>query len=368
MKTDTRWWFVSDLHLGPDGREPRGTAAAITDFLAAVVLADHSPTRHVVLLGDTFDLSGQDACAAEIEAVADRRPELFGAFRTCVAEEVTLHFVCGNHDADLSREQARASLARLAGRGEGDDRVRVHPWILYAPGLFYAEHGHQHHAVHRQPTILVTGAIPTPLAAWIEHRGGSGQHPLARTGAVLRAAGAVRKAEKVALREPYARRIDDEAARIGLPPDALRALAQVSRFRLVPAAAAVAGRVLARSVGRDRQGAYLESAAAEVHRTLSEHGCAVPRYLFGHTHRALLRAVEASDSCYLNTGTWSADVRGRGPDLADPALFPVATIGIRGPQVRGWVRYWRWSPHRQWQGRSPSSENSFPSLTTKRQR
>ncbi|TDO34241.1 hypothetical protein EV643_12826 [Kribbella sp. VKM Ac-2527] len=365
MKTDTRWWFVSDLHLGPDEPSPRRTGEAFTDFLGAVVLPDDSPSRHLVLLGDTFDLREPEAAgAAGIEAIGVRYQDLFAALRTCVVEGVTLDFVCGNHDSVLARAPVRSALRRLAGRGTGDDLLRVHPWILYEPGVFYAEHGHQHHAVHRQPAILLPDPVRTPLAAWA----GKGQHPPARARALLRAVGAVRRAERVVPTARYANLLDEEALSIGLSADALRALARISRFRPVPAAAAVLGRVLARSVGRDRGGAYLESAAAEVHRTLTEHGCAVPWYLFGHTHRAQWAFVEGGDSRYLNSGTWSADVRGSGPDSADTTLFPVATIGISGSRVRGWLRYWRWSPHHQWQLRSPWSENSLPSLTTKRQR
>jgi UDP-2,3-diacylglucosamine pyrophosphatase LpxH len=351
MKADMRWWFVSDLHLSPDEPAPRRTGEAFTDFLGAVVLADDSPTRHLVLLGDIFNLREPEAAGpVEIEAIAARYQDLFAALRTCVAEGVTLDFVCGNHDSALARASVRTALGRLAGRGAGDDRVRAHPWILYAPGVFYAEHGHQHHAVHRQPAILLPDPVRTPLAAWAEH----GLHPPARAGAILRAVGAVRHAERVVPTAGYARLLDKEAVRIGLSADALRALARISRFRPVPAAVAVAGRVLARSMWRDHSGAYLESAVAEVHRTLTEHGCAVPWYLFGHTHRALCALVEDGDSRYLNTGTWSADVRGRGPDSVDTALFPVATIGISGQEVRGWLRYWRWSPHHQGQHLSGS--------------
>lgn len=365
MKTDSRWWFVSDLHLSPHEPSVRDTGEAFADFLDAVVLADDSPTRHLVLLGDTFDLGEQEAAGtADIEAVAVRYRDLFTALRSCVTDGVTLDFVCGNHDSALSRPSVLSALGQLAGRGMGDDRVHVHPWLLYEPGVFYAEHGHQHHAVHRQPAILLPDPVRTPLAAWTEHELG----PLARSAAVLGAVRDVRRAERIVPTAQYAGLLDDEAVRVGLPADALHALARTSRFRPVPATAAVAGRVLSRAVGRDRWGDYLESAVADVHYTLTAHGCAVPWYLFGHTHRAMTTFVDGSGSRYINTGTWSADVRGSGPDGWDPMLFPVATIGMSGSRLRGWLRYWRWAPYHQWQRRSPSSENSSPSLTRKRQR
>jgi hypothetical protein len=365
MRTDSRWWFVSDLHLSPHEPSRRHTAEAFTDFLDAVVLADDSPTRHLVLLGDTFDLrEPETAGTADIEELAGRYRDLFTALRNCVTEGVTLDFVCGNHDSVLSRSSVLSALGRLAGRGSGDDHVRVHPWLLYEPGVFYAEHGHQHHAVHRQPAILLPDPVHTPLAAWTDH----GLDPLARAAAVLGAVRAVRRAERIVPTAQYARLLDDEAVRVGLPADALHAVARTSRFRPVSAVTAIAGRVLGRAVGRDRWGAYLEPAVADVHRTLTAHGCAVPWYLFGHTHRALSAFVDGGASRYINTGTWSAGIRGSGPDGVDPMLFPVATIGISGSQLRGWLRYWRWSPRHQWQRRSPSSENSSPSLTTKRQR
>ena len=38
--------------------------------------------------------------------------------------------------------------------------MKVHPWWLHEPHVFHAEHGHQHHDVHRMPTLLEqTGVV-----------------------------------------------------------------------------------------------------------------------------------------------------------------------------------------------------------------
>jgi len=57
MEPGAIWWFVSDLHLDPDGADPRGTDGALAEFVDAVVLDSGAPERHLVLLGDTFELS-----------------------------------------------------------------------------------------------------------------------------------------------------------------------------------------------------------------------------------------------------------------------------------------------------------------------
>ena len=65
-------------------------------------------------------------------------------------------------------------------------------------------------------------------------------------------------------------------------------------------------------------------------------------YVSGHTHRALESALEACPTRYVNTGTWSSDVRGRGPDQSDRRAFPYAVVDVaRDGATSGGLRYWR---------------------------
>jgi UDP-2,3-diacylglucosamine pyrophosphatase LpxH len=68
----------------------------------------------------------------------------------------------------------------------------------------------------------------------------------------------------------------------------------------------------------------------------------VPWYISAHTHRALESPVEAGSTRYINTGTWSSDVRGSGPDQADRGAYPYAMIEVmHDGGTSGGLRYWR---------------------------
>jgi hypothetical protein len=50
----------------------------------------------------------------------------------------------------------------------------------------------------------------------------------------------------------------------------------------------------------------------------------------------------SSPTRYINTGTWSSDVRGPGPDQADRQAFPYALIDVDDDgTTSGGLRYWR---------------------------
>ena len=130
----------------------------------------------MVLLGDTFDLPGDDGAVARLEALAVRHPGVLAALRRTLATGTHLEVVCGNHDAALARPAVQEALRRLltppprSWPAPRAGTVRVHPWMLHVPGVFHAEHGHQHHDVHRVPTLLSqpssAGPMESPLSAW----------------------------------------------------------------------------------------------------------------------------------------------------------------------------------------------------------
>ena len=350
MSRSRVWWMVSDLHLGTGG-DRRGTGEAFVELLDAIADTAPEADRHLVLLGDTFDLPGDDGAAARLEALAVRHPGVLAALRRTLATGTHLEVVCGNHDAALARPAVRAVLLRLltlpprSWPAPQPGRVRVHPWMLHVRGVFHAEHGHQHHDVHRVPTLLSqpssAGPMESPLSAWTRAAGGG---PLDRLNGVRRAVRDVRRAERLAAAPTHLALVDAEAARTDLPVDAGRALARTSRFRTLPVALDVGRRVAARRLGLEHPGARLYRAAARVHAVLDEHGAAVPSLVFGHAHRADHRVIAGTSAGYLNTGTWSDDVRGRGPDQHDDRLFPYvridATGGDGGVTTQAALHYW----------------------------
>lgn len=343
--TASRWWVVSDLHLGPWGADPRGTAQAFARFLAREV-APAAQATHVVLLGDTFELVGLDAQRGRdrLDELALQNAEVFAELGFCLRRGVRFHFVCGNHDVDLARPVVANRLVQLLSPAGPTDQVTVHPWALHVPGLIFAEHGHQHHMVHRLPTQLLASVSgtdqldPPPLVAWTGRAGGA----LGQAAAVTRAFSSARRAERRALTPGYAALLAAESARMGVTPQAARDLWRISRFRMVPAIAGTAIRVLSRRLGGDLHGSGPISAAARVARILAAHGTPVRCYVSGHTHRAIEAPIPGTTTQYLNTGTWCSDVRGRGPDNDDPSCYPYVLIEVAddGTAAVG-LRYWR---------------------------
>ena len=344
------WWFVSDLHLGP-GPDHRGTAAALVEFLGVIEDTRPEVDRSIVLLGDSFDLPYDDTASASLSAIARRHADVFAALRRARSAGVDIEVVCGNHDTALARPAVRDVLHQLLSSGDGSwpapahGVVRVHPWWLHQPQVFYAEHGHQHHDVHRVPTLLEQSVSSSPtysLLTALFTPAGTG--PVRQLHAVTRAVMATRAAERRATGAPYLALVDEQASWAALPVPAAHALARASRFRTVAAAVGVSRRVLSRRVGVGPRGPVLWQAAARVHSTLELYGAPVPTVLFGHTHRAEKQGIAGTSACYLNTGTWSDDVRGDGPDRGDDRLFPyvrVDAVDVDGVvTAHASLRYW----------------------------
>ena len=348
--------MVSDLHLDPSGHDDRRTAAAFAQFLAEVVATPPPSGATLVLLGDTFEVRGLTGPGARsrLDDIAAAHPEVFAALRQCLAAGVRLDVVVGNHDVDIVRPATAERLGELL--ADGGERLRLHPWALHVPGVLFAEHGHQHHAVHRLPTLLLAAAddhsplAPSPLTVWAARQAG----PLGAVLAVGRALAAARAAERRAGGRAYQRLVGAEAARLGLRPETGRALWRVSRFRLLPTVAGTGGRVLRRRLdaiaprmARRGKAPHLAAAgpppfAAEVATTLAAHGDPVAWYLCGHTHRATAAPIAGTTTRWANTGTWCSDIRGAGPDLDDPRLFPFLEIDAAGDgSVQGRLSYWR---------------------------
>ncbi|MHA7263343.1 hypothetical protein ACX80W_09105 [Arthrobacter sp. TMN-37] len=346
MSRAARWWLLSDLHLGASDDDPRSPGRVLPEFLRREVLPTYGPQQHVVFVGDTFELTGlaEDESLARLEFILARHPDTFSALEAGAERGVHLHFVSGNHDTELARPSVAARLSVLLSPGE-PARVRVHPWFLHVPRVLLAEHGHQHHALHRIPEVLRTAVSGTeeldlpPLAAWHAHRSRSRPR---RAVAVALACLSSERAERRVRKPAYDALLQTESLRLALDGEAVRELARVSRFRTVSALPAAAIRMVLRGAGHKVTGAA-PAAADRIARILEAYGSGVAWYVSGHTHRALESAVGASATRYVNTGTWSSDVRGRGPDSSDRRAFPYAVIDVAPDgTTSGGLKYWRW--------------------------
>ncbi|MBX7445738.1 MULTISPECIES: hypothetical protein [unclassified Arthrobacter] len=346
MSSAARWWLLSDLHLGLSDDDPRNPGKILPEFLAGKVFPAPGRRKHVVFVGDTFELAryGEDESLGRLESILARHLDTFWALEESAARGVELHFVCGNHDVELARPAVAARLSALLSPRD-PARVRVHPWMLHVPHVLVAEHGHQHHSLHRLPEVLRTAVNGTdglglpPLAAWHAHPSGS---PLSRAGDVARACVASELAELRIRGSAYGELLQTESRRLALDGATLRELARLSRFRTVSALPVAATRMVLGAAGWSIASEDAPAAAGRVARTLKAHGSGVAWYVTAHTHRALESALDGCRTRYINTGTWCSDVRGRGPDQTDRGAFPYAVVKVaRDGSTSGGLRYWR---------------------------
>jgi UDP-2,3-diacylglucosamine pyrophosphatase LpxH len=180
---------ISDVHLGCDVREgaPQGDRRRDGLDRALVSFLDHHATRReggrpwrLLLLGDVFDFvavtalpppgltapfqvsaderrfglaNEEEKCVWKVRRVAARNEEVFHALARFLVAGHELHFVRGNHDAELHWPAVQAELRRLFCKRAGvegaalaalEARVQFHAWFYLEPGLFYAEHGNAH--------------------------------------------------------------------------------------------------------------------------------------------------------------------------------------------------------------------------------
>jgi len=349
----TEWYVLSDLHLS-GGPGPRDIDAALPRFLDSVVGAGTVGRRNLVLLGDTFDLQGpvrptSGGVAERLTRLAEAHAGILSVLGACVRSGIGLHVVGGNHDIELTRPAATRLFTTLLGLQVGHPGVRFSPWVVHEPGVFYAEHGSQHHELNRMPTVLSVrehGDAPaelplTPLGA------ASRGHPWCSpegsvTVRVTRSLRSARRHERIAQTAWYQGLLDREAVDLGLSGRALAEVAAMSRFRVGGALAAAARRTFERRVGVQRPGTYLAPRAAAIHRILTRHGVPAAAYVFGHNHRAeRLDLPDSPAAAYLNAGTWGTAVRGPGPDQADRQLFPFVRITAGPSGVAADQLFWR---------------------------
>jgi UDP-2,3-diacylglucosamine pyrophosphatase LpxH len=343
---------VSDLHFG----EARGAdaapagEAAFASFLEWVRRRSGDDGRRwrIVILGDLLDLlhaPGETPVAA-VEAAARSRPA-FEALAAAAASGIGIAIVPGNHDSELLDPEVQERLRELVAEAGGHGAARIrhnltfHAWFFLLPGLLYAEHGSQYHALNAVADPLSPAgrwSRQTPLGALLDlHR--SELHGraarLRRLRVAVRALVSVGRGSRPRFvgHGGRARRVRERAQESRLRPatlKALRSLARDSRLDLVRSAvAAVQG-----------SGSHVEvqqkKAAAAVHRLLLGEGKSVPVYVFGHTHRAARASLHAGDTelHWFNSGAWVApsevapDARGRASSLYSFVEIVASPAGV----------------------------------------
>ncbi len=181
--------LLSDLHLGCDLKQssPFGAAGrgkldrALVGFLDAHAgrRAQGKPWR-LLFAGDVFDFVAVTAVppprltapfpiadeeqrlglAAEgektvwkLRRIAARHEEVFHALARFLVAGNEVHFLRGNHDAELHFPAVQAELVRLLVRRAGlegeaqralEARIVFHPWFYFEPGALFVEHGNAH--------------------------------------------------------------------------------------------------------------------------------------------------------------------------------------------------------------------------------
>ena len=317
---------VSDLHLGAAGTTD-GAFVSFLEWVGARARSDERSWR-IVVLGDFLDLlHAPGATPTEaVEAALRDRPTL-RALAGAAASGISVAVVPGNHDSELLDPVVQARLRDLAAEAGGPRAASIrryltfHPWFLLIPGVLYAEHGSQYHALNavRDP-LSPAGrwSRQIPLGAVLDlHRSEPRQ-------ALLRLVRRRRSA-------PARTRMLEQAHASGLRPETLDALAELGLASPLD----LARRVLAGARGARRPvEAEQRAAAAAVHRLLRREGKAVPVYVFGHTHRAASADVEAGDTRlrWFNSGSWTDELSFV---EIDASARPVAARLRRwnGPQV-----------------------------------
>jgi len=173
--------LISDLHLSGGYDRRTGTYNRNEDFFYDAALGrfiDWLLARAVsegrrwrlVLLGDFLDFlqvhagDGHDAgltssstTLAKLEAIAAGHAEAFAALGRFVAAGHALDVVIGNHDIELLWPEVQARFRELVERNAGGApaiALTFHPWILYLPGLLYAEHGQQYDSLNSFATLM----------------------------------------------------------------------------------------------------------------------------------------------------------------------------------------------------------------------
>ena len=366
--------FLNDLHLAGgfdpvNNRSSRGENffydaefARFLDFHISQA-ASKGAQVHLVLLGDVFDFlriesptppqhrysldSSPATAVAKLRRIAAEHAKFFQALGRLLDAGGVLEILPGNHDIELIRQPVQSVFKELVAaacqKTISAEQIRFHPWVLYVPGAFYAEHGQQHHFINNFPDLLFLhydqppGAFRLPpgshfelylsdlarLAAPHLNEQPAGllallrillRHPalwLAAAASHLRFAAALlqdllhRPLVKFGrISTEQAQRLQALSAESGLDVPFLSRLEQMTRLSTLEMFQRVI-RLLTRQASA-QTGGYIYQSALAIHQLLMSSGQAVPCYIFGHTHHSasLPLTSQGPPAFYLNAGSW----------------------------------------------------------------
>jgi UDP-2,3-diacylglucosamine pyrophosphatase LpxH len=325
--------LVADLHLGAGDGDPFTEDDRFAAAVEGLVAGAAGGRFRLVLLGDTVDFpavrlpgrrvtpaTSPDEAIAKLDRVLTAHPAVVDALRGVLAAGHRVDLVAGNHDMEFVLPGVRERLQ--AAFGGGPDSVRVHPWLLYEPGVLYAEHGQQQHDVNRFPELggcaCTRGRLTVPAGSYLDSlvhlrdRQPDARVPALAGQAARMGVGLVTGLVRLSRAERHRSRREPALAGgldTGLSPAAVLGIDRASAATPGTIARRAAALVVAhRSAGSATP--YMLSAARSVHRVLAGEGCAVPFYVFGHTHLAAdVPLGDGETARYLNPGTWSSMVR-----------------------------------------------------------
>jgi UDP-2,3-diacylglucosamine pyrophosphatase LpxH len=169
--------ILSDLHMSAGYDSRTGTFHRNEDFFydgAFYRFVEHyldeakrsSRLLRFVILGDFFDFlqvpldeeTGAGATSSEssvlrLERIGDGHRAVFTALARLIHEGHQIDIVFGNHDVELVWPAVQAKMRKIivdhaAPEADVADRLRFHPWLLYFPGVLYAEHGQQYDGIN----------------------------------------------------------------------------------------------------------------------------------------------------------------------------------------------------------------------------
>lgn len=353
MPNTTQFIVLSDLHLAA-GYSPQTDTyertesffydAALAHFLESIIAqaAQDDALVHLVLLGDLFDFlrvatvpggktyppdTSETATLQKLERIAAGHPIFFQALGTFIAAGGRLDILPGNHDIELIRPSAQTRFIELVAGSRNLSSVSASiaffPWIYYVPGVFYAEHGQQHHDINAFKTLLTPyrrhypAQIELPIGSYLDEFLFKPSRPSflppvpspsatrfpGALGAGLRHFPSLFSAPPKVRAAYHEQVLKPHAAEIGLNAALLVALDDLSQGSPL----SIARRMIRQQVVKKSQplGGYLFAAARSVHALLQAHHHAVPFLVFGHTHRAarLPLLADSPSPLYLNAGS-----------------------------------------------------------------
>jgi len=341
---------------------------------------DSGASTRLLLLGDLLDFVRVDgpsgsvsASLAKLDRIVKANADVFAALGRAAAAGMAVDIVPGNHDVELTAAELQARFREHATRLSAVDgagaAIRFHPWIVYLPGVLYAEHGQQYHDLNAFLTILSPprgdDRFEPPLGSRIElaladvirsiDPRATGVPSPRRLIAALRAhprralfaaprlarlmwiavtgIRSLSSASRTTARRTYrAQSFPAYAAEIGLAADVLARIDELSETTLLRARRRLARTawlaVWPRRRLRAQRPDYLALTARSIDRLLAEAGAAVPYYLFGHSHVAADWGLVPTEPepRYLNAGAWAA---------SRPRCYPLVELSEkRGPCAR----------------------------------